>query len=130
MKTKLFKLAGSLWMVGLMLAVTSAALANVPNDAGWKARGMHNATGTRAMRYYAAPATPAPAGRQAFSYEPSPTPAPAAVAPAPQTGAGYRTYTYQPQPVRAYSRATRRGYSYDANHFGGSYPSKATLYNH
>lgn len=130
MKTNLFTLTGSMLLLGVLLAIANSALANAPHDAGWKARGMHDSTSSRTQRYYSAPATPAPAGRQAFSYEPSSAPAPAVAAPAPRAAAGYRAYTYQPQPTRVYSSAPRRGYNHNTDHLGGNYASKATLYNH
>lgn len=129
MKTTLTKLCGGMLTVALAMALSSSAWAATgPHDAGWKARGMHDYQSRRTVRYYSAPATTAPAGRQAFSYEPTPTPtAPAtAAAPAPQANSGYRSYTYEPAPVR--TRVWRS--SRDSNHFSGNYSSKATLYNH
>lgn len=119
-----------LMQLGLVLATTAgftgALWAGPPNDAGFKARGMHEQT--RVMtRTYVAP----PVARQAFSYEPAaaaPVVQPQRVQPAaPQVARPnptVRRFSYEPvAPVtRTWTHARRH------TGYGGDYGSKATLY--
>ena len=110
-------------MVALaVLSLASFASADEPHDAGFKARGLKDASNVRNYSY----STPAPVtGRRSYSYAPSSQAVEAAPAPIAQQQVGsYRSYSYAPvqNNYRSY-----RGYNGHTG-IGGDYASKATLY--
>jgi hypothetical protein len=109
------------------VAMIGAAQAGEPHDAGFKARGMKDASPRPRVYYYRSPAPVT--GRQSFSYAPSgdvtAAPAPASAAPARANTNSYRTYSYSAAPVQTY-RSYRSGRWHSG--LSGDYGSKATLY--
>lgn len=122
--------------LGLAFAFTAGiattVFATVPNDAGFKARGMKNAT---VYRTYSTPqlAVPQATGRQSFSYTPSAaataqTNCPEAAVPAPVATNEVRRFSYEPAATApVYRTWNSRATVSPRGNYGGSYPSKATL---
>ena len=127
--TKICFLVAGLAFAVLSVGVNNASAGGAPHDAGFKARGMHDAYhAPRVMRSSAPAAAVAENVRQSFSYNPvpaAPSAADNAPAPAPSPRV-YRSYSYQPAaPAMRFNVRRLEGTS--STH-GGNYKQKALLY--